>query len=105
MYAIKIINGEHTYLYLAEEISYSFKICNGVEEFYSNVENGDNVFVVGEVAGGEFEYLIMFLYDRHTDREISKMFYIMPNSWIYIMQEGKTIEAINIHEIKQGVKV
>jgi hypothetical protein len=105
MYAIKIVSGEHTYLYQAEEISYSFKIRENVEGFYENMENGDNVFVIGDVQGGEFEYLVLFLYDRHTDREISKMFYIMPQSWVYIMQEGKTIEAINIHEIKQGVNV
>ena len=105
MYAIKIISGEHTYMYLAEELSYSFKTCKSSKKFYENVENGDNIFVVGEVGDGEFEYLVMFLYDRHTDREISKMFYIMPTAWIYIMQEGKTIEAINIHEIKQGVEV
>jgi len=105
MYAIKIVNGETTYLYLAEEVSYSFKICKNSKTFYSNMENGDNVFVVGEANDNEFEYLVMFLYDRHTDREISKMFYIMPQSWIYIMQEGKTIEAINIHEIKQCVEI
>lgn len=100
MYAIKIVSGEHTYLYLAEEISYSFKIGNGIAGFYENMEEGDNVFVIGEASDKEFEYLILFLYDRHTDREISKMFYIMPKSWVYIMQEGKTLEAINIHEIK-----
>jgi hypothetical protein len=105
MYAIKVIGNEHTYLYQAEEVSYSFKISKGSEDFYANMENGDNIFIIGEVGDGEFEYLELFLYDRHTDREISKMFYIMPTSWVYIMQEGKTIEAINIHEIKQGINL
>ena len=105
MYAIKIISNGHTYLYLAEEVSYSFKVSKSAEDFYANMENGDNVFIIGEVGDGDVEYIEMGLYDSSGRDDTSKVFYIWPTAWVYIMQEGKTIEAINVHEIKQEVKV
>ncbi|MBE3086336.1 MAG: hypothetical protein IMZ64_08995 [Bacteroidetes bacterium] len=101
MYAIKIVSNEHVYLHLADEVNYIYKTAKGSEDFYSEMENGENVFIVGEIADGEFEYLEVYL---HTDHSV-KLFYIMPTAWLYIMQEGKTIEAINVHEIKQSVEV
>jgi hypothetical protein len=101
MYAIKMISNKHTYMHLADEVNFIYKTAKDAEEFYSEMENGEDVFIVGEVQDGECEYLELYL---HTDTT-HKLFYIMPTAWVYIMQEGKTIEAINIHEIKQSVEV
>jgi hypothetical protein len=97
MYAIKIMSNEHVYMHLADEVNYIYKLAKDSADFYSEMENGENVFIVGNVQDGEFEYLEVYL---HTDHSV-KLFYIMPTAWLYIMQEGKTIEAINVHGIKQ----
>lgn len=104
MYAIKIISGVMTYFYQAEEISYKAVMCEGSEEFYSTLDNDGNEFIMGDVPNSKFEYYKMYLNDSF-ERNGYKVFYIMPEAWIYIMQNGKTIEPLQIHKFQESVEV
>lgn len=104
MYAIKIISGSTTYLYEAEELNYKATMCENSEEFYSSLDNDGNEFILGDVPDGKFEYCKMYLNDSF-ERNGYKVFYIMPVAWIYIMQNGKTIEPLQVHKFEESVVV
>lgn len=105
MYAIKIISDDTTYLYLSQSMSYRFISCKNQEEFYSeHLENGDNVFIMGTIPEDEFEILKIRL-SLTTHPEDEKIYYVAPSAWVYIMQEGKTIEVIRVLELQSNVEV
>jgi len=104
MYAIKIISQDHTRFYLADEVHYSRVSYKNSDDFYSNMENGENVFIIGDTPDGECEYLRLYLYKSFKEDDAIIM-YIFPSAWVYIMQEGKTIEAIRIIPMEESIEV
>ena len=105
MYAIKVITSNNsevetettTVFYLAEEITYINRRYASTADFWAQVERhspsyqlGDSPKTDGKEAG---RYVDLCIY---KDGDILKQIFVLPWAWIYIMQDGKTIEAINV---------
>jgi len=96
MYAIKI-ESDNTVFHLAEEISYSHRKYTNTVDYWAQVEEHQPTHQLGNSPklDGKDEgwYVDLCLY---KDNEIVKEIFVMPMAWIYIMQEGKTIEVVNV---------
>lgn len=103
MYAIKIVStnldglGNTSAFHLAEEVSYSHCRYASTTDFWAQVELHQPSHQLGnspEIDGkGEGWYVDLRLY---KDGDIIKEFFVMPVAWVYIMQDGKTIEVVNV---------
>lgn len=105
MYAIKIITSNNsevetettTVFYLAEEIAYINRRYENTADFWAQVERHNPSYQLGdspETDGKkEGRYVDLRIYNSN---DLIKQIFVLPWAWIYIMQDGKTIEAINV---------
>jgi len=96
MYAIKIVNDYSTVFHLAEELSYSFKTYKGSDEFFEIVDKIKPTHQLGDpLLSGDIDSRFLDLTLLKNDESLRELF-IMSPSRVYIMQDGKTIEVINV---------
>lgn len=96
MYAIKIVS-DSTVFHLAEEISYRHCKYASTADYWAQVEIEQPTHQIGDSpkSDGKDEgwYVDLNLY---KDNVVFKELFVMPMAWIYIMQDGKTIEVVNV---------
>jgi hypothetical protein len=99
MYAIKIVSN-FTAFHLADEVTYVRKEFKNKEDFWAQVGEQQPSYQIGDSPTKDEPgwYIDLCLY-RSPENVILKEIFVMCPAWIYIMQDGKTIEVIKAFEI------
>lgn len=100
MYAIKIIGEEYTAFHLADEVHYKWLECKDKDEFWDQVREYSPTHQIGNPPSNDLKELTRYVYltlYEDTNRAEYKSIFVLPTAWVYIMQDGKTIEVININ--------
>jgi len=96
MYAIKIVSN-FTAFHLADEVTYVRKEYKDKADFWVQVGDQQPSYSIGDSPATDEPgfYIDLCLY-RNPENVINKEIFIMPDAWIYIMQDGKTIEVVKV---------